>query len=64
MSEKKGLFQRLKDGLSKTRNAFSEGVENEQQLTLLRENNCDCVQGFVWGRPMEYESAVRLVEQS
>lgn len=28
MSEKKGLFQRLKDGLSKTRNAFSEGVEN------------------------------------
>ena len=43
---------------------ISEGVENEQQLTLLRENNCDCVQGFVWGRPMEYESAVRLVEQS
>lgn len=43
---------------------ISEGVENEQQLTLLRENSCDYVQGFVWGKPMDYESAIQLVNQN
>ena len=39
---------------------ISEGVENESQLDLLSGQKCDFVQGFVWGRPLEYSSAVEL----
>lgn len=39
---------------------ISEGVENEQQLKKLDENSCDFIQGFVWGRPLEYETAKAL----
>ena len=41
---------------------ISEGVENEQQLSLLNEHKCDFVQGFVWGKPMPYEDALKLYE--
>lgn len=40
---------------------ISEGVENETQLKLLGEKECDFIQGFVWGKPLEYEVAKRLV---
>ena len=36
---------------------ISEGVEEDSQLKLLNELDCDFVQGFVWGKPMEYEDA-------
>ena len=39
---------------------ISEGVENENQVTCLREDGCDLVQGFVWGRPVKYEEAKKL----
>ena len=39
---------------------ISEGVESDQQLGLLKDHECDFVQGFVWGKPMEYEQAVEL----
>ena len=38
-----------------------EGVENEGQLELLRENKSDFIQGYVWGRPMEFEKAKELL---
>lgn len=39
---------------------ISEGVENEAQLALLNGQKCDFVQGYVWGRPLEYNVATEL----
>lgn len=39
---------------------ISEGTENENQLTILKDQKCDFVQGYVWGKPMEYEDAKSL----
>lgn len=39
----------------------SEGVENEPQLDLLREQGCDFVQGYIWGRPLDYNIATGLL---
>lgn len=40
---------------------ISEGVEEEEQVETLREIGCDFIQGFVWGRPMDKESAMELI---
>lgn len=39
---------------------ISEGVENETQLDILREQSCDFIQGYVWSRPLDYKNAVEL----
>ena len=39
---------------------ISEGVENENQLEILKDHKCDFIQGFVWGKPLPYETAVEL----
>jgi len=39
---------------------IAEGVENEEQLELLRAHSCDYVQGFLFGRAMSVDA---LVEQ-
>jgi diguanylate cyclase (GGDEF)-like protein len=31
---------------------IAEGVETQEQLALLKEMNCDCMQGYLWGKPM------------
>ena len=41
---------------------IAEGVETDSQLSMLRDLSCDFVQGFVWGRPMEFQKAVLLCE--
>lgn len=41
----------------------SEGVENTNQIDCLKESGCDYIQGFVWGKPMMYGDAVRVVEE-
>lgn len=40
---------------------ISEGVETEQQIAYLKEDGCDMVQGYVWGKPLEYDVATKLV---
>lgn len=40
---------------------ISEGVENESQLSILKEDNCDCVQGFVWSKPISLQAARDLL---
>lgn len=40
-------------------NVVSEGVEKEEQLAILRALQCDIIQGYIWGKPME---ASRLEE--
>lgn len=39
---------------------ISEGVENENQLEILKEHKCDFIQGFVWGKPLSFERAKEL----
>ncbi|MBO4911073.1 MAG: bifunctional diguanylate cyclase/phosphodiesterase [Lachnospiraceae bacterium] len=43
---------------------ISEGVEDESQLSTLKEIGCDLVQGYVWGRPLPPEEAQKVVMES
>ena len=43
---------------------ISEGVETEKQLDVLNQYHCDFVQGFVWGKPMDYSAALELCKNS
>lgn len=40
---------------------ISEGVEEEEQLKFLEAEGCDYIQGYVWGRPVEFEVAKEMV---
>ncbi len=39
-----------------------EGVESEGQLRLLKENKSDFIQGFIWGKPLEFDKARELLD--
>lgn len=39
----------------------AEGVETDEQLDLLREMNCDCIQGFLLGKPMPSNDIEQLI---
>jgi EAL domain-containing protein (putative c-di-GMP-specific phosphodiesterase class I) len=39
---------------------IAEGVENEEQLELVREFGCDLVQGFYYFKPMSADDIGRL----
>jgi EAL domain-containing protein (putative c-di-GMP-specific phosphodiesterase class I) len=41
------------------RTVVAEGVEDEETLNILRQMNCDRVQGFLVGRPMSFQSLTR-----
>lgn len=40
---------------------ISEGVETQEQLEILKCINCDFIQGYLWGKPMDYMVAVGLL---
>ena len=40
---------------------ISEGVETEEQLSVLKEIGCDYIQGYIWGKPMSPEDAEKLI---
>lgn len=40
----------------------AEGVENEIQLNYLQKHDCDCIQGFLWGRPLDEEDLEQLFQ--
>jgi len=40
----------------------AEGVEQQQQLDYLGENNCDCIQGYFFSCPVPQEDAIELLE--
>jgi diguanylate cyclase (GGDEF)-like protein/PAS domain S-box-containing protein len=42
--------------------AVAEGVENREQLSLLRDYNCDIAQGFFLGRPMPVDDFSRYLQ--
>jgi diguanylate cyclase (GGDEF)-like protein/PAS domain S-box-containing protein len=43
---------------------IAEGVETPAQLAKLRELNCDCVQGFLVGRPLPADQFARSIRDS
>ncbi|MBR1860573.1 MAG: EAL domain-containing protein [Lachnospiraceae bacterium] len=42
---------------------ISEGVEQNNQLSVLKELGCDFVQGYVWSKPIDFTSAVELCKE-
>ena len=41
----------------------AEGVEDEHQIAYLKQYNCDMIQGYIWGRPVELEKVYEMMEQ-
>jgi diguanylate cyclase len=41
-----------------------EGIETQAQLDFLRTTECDCIQGFLLGRPMPIENIQALLKQT
>lgn len=41
---------------------ISEGVEDEAQLNILKKLNCDYIQGYLWGKPMDISKAKELIK--
>ena len=42
----------------------AEGIENSTQLDYLKANNCDCIQGFMFGKPMCVTDVEALLEKN
>lgn len=42
---------------------IAEGVEYEIQLDILKTLQCDYIQGFLWGRPLNMENVDKLIRQ-
>nr|MCR5584888.1 EAL domain-containing protein [Lachnospiraceae bacterium] len=42
---------------------LAEGVEDEKEKALLIEWGCDLVQGYLTGKPMEFEKALEVVKK-
>lgn len=48
---------------SMRRSTIAEGVETMAQAELLKRENCEYFQGFLYGRPMEYSSLLARLEE-
>lgn len=42
---------------------ISEGIESQSQLDIVTEKNCDFIQGFLWGAPLDIKMASELCEK-
>jgi EAL domain-containing protein (putative c-di-GMP-specific phosphodiesterase class I) len=42
---------------------IAEGVETQEQFELLRNMSCDEIQGYLFSKPVDAESATKLLEQ-
>lgn len=40
---------------------IAEGVEHTEQLNCLKQMHCSCIQGFLWGKPMNKERCERVL---
>lgn len=41
----------------------AEGIEDNDQLNLLKSHGCDYIQGYLWGRPLALEQITELLQQ-
>ena len=41
---------------------IAEGVEKEEQKKYLEQNNCDILQGYLIGRPLEEEGVIDFLK--
>ncbi len=44
-------------------NIIAEGIENQEQLTLLRQMNCDYGQGYFFSRPLDFPAITHYFHQ-
>jgi len=44
-------------------NVVAEGVEKQQQLDYLSKNDCDCIQGYFFSRPVPEAAAIQLLHK-
>ena len=42
---------------------LAEGVESEDELTFLKQENCEAVQGFLFGKPLELSELHSILAQ-
>jgi diguanylate cyclase (GGDEF)-like protein len=42
---------------------FAEGIEQQQELSLLRHENCDSGQGFLFARPLDVAATERFLQE-
>lgn len=40
---------------------IAEGVETEEQFEVLKNLGCDCIQGYLLGKPIEFDEAKKLI---
>ncbi len=43
--------------------SIAEGVEHREQIDFLRENGCDCVQGYFYSKPLPQDEFLTFVEK-
>lgn len=43
---------------------IAEGVETENQKRYLLENNCDCMQGYLFSKPLSQDAAIAILENT
>ena len=57
----------LKTSLSAVRGigkkAVVEGVETKEMEQVLRQNDCDCLQGFLFSRPLPEKDFIRFIQE-
>jgi EAL domain-containing protein (putative c-di-GMP-specific phosphodiesterase class I) len=41
---------------------FAEGIEQQQELSLLRDQDCDSGQGFLFARPLDVEATEAFLQ--
>jgi len=64
-ADKQAIFRAVTSLASTLRmKTVAEGVETEAELACIRAAKCDQVQGYLTGRPMSAEAAMRLLEST
>ena len=41
---------------------IAEGVEESEQLDILKSKSCNYIQGYIWSKPLEYQDAIKYIE--
>lgn len=64
VDDKKLVGQIISIGQTLHCEVLSEGIELEEQAKILADQGCNYIQGYLWGKPMEYEDVLAFVEQN